>query len=376
MYSILYAQKLAKAVHSAQDLVDGAGYLQPTPARRFLNIALPQSEMLGRIRTVPMSSHEEHVDKFRFATRVARAGTTEQALSEIELATPQLSKRVMRAVLCKASIKLPLETLEDNIEKEGYMQTVLDGFAARLGLDIEELLVNGDTNNAVDPYLALMDGFYKQADQILYNHAGNSVSLELWHRMIKLMPPEFQRTLSAGAFFSAFNLQHDWRANLAGRTGAVGDAMLQSLKEVAGFGIPIVPVYNVPDNKVYGGQANYSDVLLTHPANLVMGLYSGLRVFLDMDTDAGVWSVTMRWRMACSVVEQTACVKGTNVLSGQTSVRVGGSSTATLIPHDPAATSVLGFSETSNGIETYADGVTSYVPPADLGITAPALFTP
>jgi hypothetical protein len=68
-------------------------------------------------------------------------------------------------------------------------------------------------------------------------------------------------------------------------------------------------------------------------------------------------------------------VKGRNVLSGQTSVNIGGTSTAELIPDDPVALSELGFNVTDT-TEGYNDSITSYVPPADLGVVAPPLFTP
>jgi hypothetical protein len=374
MQQVLF-EKTAIAV---QDLADGAGYLMPVPARRFLRIGLPATSILKMARLHPMSSPEEHLDKFRWHVRVLRAGTSATALSEVEKPKPQLTKRVLQARLVKAQIDLPIETLEDNIEKQGFMQTLFDGLAPRVGLDWEELLVNGDVDNAVDAYLALFDGIYKQASSIIYNHLGGPVSLDLWTKMVKLMPPEFQSSLLGGAkFFTPFNLQHDWRANLAGRVGPVGDSNLQTLKEVGAFGIPIEPVVNVRDDVSYNGLANHADILLTNPAaNIVVGLYGGLRLFMDLNVETGVWKIVLRFRTDAKLIEQTAAVKGRNVLIGATSQRVGGSSTARLLPDNPAALSVLGFTTPENDAEGFDDGITSFVPPANLGITAPVKFTP
>lgn len=373
--AIMHEELIRKARHSVQDLADGAGFLLPTQARRFLRLSLPETSLLRMARLHPMQAPEEHVDKFRFSTRVMRAGTTGTSLTDTELATPQLSKQVLKAVLVKANIDLDLEVLEDQIEKEGYMQTIMDGLAPRIGLDWEELVVNGDTANAVDPYLCLLDGIYKQADSIIYNHLGAPPSLALWHKMLKLMPPEFQRVLPQTRFFSAWNIQHDWRANLAGRFGPIGDAALQSLQQVAAFGIPIVPVANVRDDLQFSGLPNHSEVLLTHPMNIVVGLYSGIRVFLDLDVKAGIWSIVIRFRTDTKLVEKTAAVKGRNVLAGATSQRIGGTSTAELIPDDPTALSELGFTVTDTTIG-FDDGITSFIPPTDLGIVAPVKFTP
>lgn len=373
--SITHQELIEKARHSVTDLANGAGYLQPTQARRFLRLSLPETSFLRMARIHPMQAPEEHVDKFRFAARIMRAATTEQALQVQEYARPQLSKQVLSAKMIKAQIDLPMETLEDNIERAGYLQTILDGAAPRVGLDWEELVLNGDTANPVDPFLCLFDGIYKQADQIVYDHMGAGANLDLWHRMIKLMPPEFQRVMPASRFFSAFNLQHDWRANLAGRTGDLGDAHLQSLEQVRAFGIPVVPVYNVRDDMVYNGLANHSEVLLTHPMNVVVGLYAGIKVMMDLDVKAGIWSIIIRMRTDAKLVEKTAAVKGRNVLIGQSSVNIGGSSTAQLTPHDPVALDELGFTESDLSVG-YDDGLTTYVPPvaSGLGVVAPVKF--
>lgn len=372
---VLHHKVISKAQMAVQDLTTGAGYLQPIPAKEFLKLNIAETTMMRMARIHPMQAPEEHIDKFRYATRALRAGSSGVSLSALEMANPQLSKQVLNAHLVKAQVDIPLEVLEDNIEKAGFLKTILDGLAPRVGLDWEELCVNGDTDNSVDPFLALFDGWMKQASAITYNHLGGAVSINLWNKLIKLMPTEFQRMLSQAALFTSWNLQHDWRANLAGRIGAVGDAHLQSLDSVKAFGIPLVPCANIRDDNTYDGLSNYSDVLLTHPKNLIVGLYSGIRVFLDLSIKDGIWSIVIRFRTDAKLIEDTAVVKGRNVLSGATSLRVGGSSTAELIPDDPTALSELGFSVTDTTVG-YDDGVTSYVPPTDLGITAPSLFTP
>ena len=364
---------ITKANVSVRQLADEAGYLFPEQAREFVELAIPQTAILNQVPIIPMRAPERHIEKFRFASRVLRAGSTETALTVDERATPQMSKQVLKAKILKAEIDVPDETLEDNIEKEGFMSSLLRAVAPRIGLDWEEVGINGDLNNAVDPFLAQFDGILKQASTIQYDHTGDVPNQDLWHKMIKLMPVEFQRMLPGMSFYTAFNVQHDWRANLAGRVGALGDAALQSLGSMRAFGIPVVPVANMREDDLFGGSANHSRVMLTHPQNVAVGLHAGIRVALDYDVRAGIWILVIKMRTDWKLIERTAVVRGQNVLSGDTSNSVGGSSTAQLVQDDPTALSELGFTvvDTSLGND---DALSSFVPPTDLGLTAPSFF--
>src|SRR5690606_42091305 len=53
-------------------------------------------------------------------------------------------------------------TLEDNIDSAGFENTLLDLIADRVGIDLEELFINGDTNSNA-PFLKLTDGWLKKS---------------------------------------------------------------------------------------------------------------------------------------------------------------------------------------------------------------------
>lgn len=364
---------LQKAKMSVSQIANEAGYLFPEQARRLVQLAIPGTAILGRAPIIPMKAAERHIEKFRFASRILRAGSSETTLTDLEKGVPQFSKQVLKAKTFKAQVDVPLEVLEDNIEGAMLMQSLLQAMAPRIGLDMEEVGINGDTANTVDPFLAQIDGILKQADEFVYDHQGDVPNLELWHRMIKRMPTEFQRFMSGMEFYTAHNVQHDWRVNVAGRNTPQGDAALAGGAVIGALGRPIVPVANFRDDLVYNGAANHSQVLLSHPQNMAMGLHAGIQLFMDFDIEIQVWKIVLRLRMDWKLIEKTACVLGTNVLSGVTTNRVGGCSTAVLVEHSPIATSKLGHTITDSSIGN-DDNLSSFVPPVDLGIDAPSFY--
>lgn len=368
-------QLIQKSDLSVRQIADQAGLLLPEQARNFIQLALPETAVLNEAQIIPMERPQRRIEKFRFDTRVLVAGSEGEALSETERSTPRFSMQELSSRTYKAEINVPKEVLEDNIEKDRLLESLLMALAPRVGLDWEEVGLNGDTTNQVDPFLATIDGIVKQGDAIEYDHEGDVPNLDLWHRSIKLMPPEFQRVMSGMAFYTAYNIQHDWRANVAGRMGTLGDQAILGRSLLDPFGVRLVPVANIPDSDQYQGVSNYSKGFLTHPKNIAVGLHAGIEVDADVNIREGVWIVVLRFRSDWKLIEKTAFVRMVNIFSGATSVNVGGCSTAQLIADDPTPLSELGYTviDTAIGAE---DGVSIYEPPTDeeLGVTAPGPF--
>lgn len=368
---------LQKSDMSVRQIADEAGLMLPDQAREFIQLQLAETALLNEAQIIPMNGPRRRIEKFRFDSRVLRAGSEGTALGADDRARPRFSMQELGSYTHKAEINIPKEVLEDNIEKARLLESVLRALAPRIGLDWEELGINGDTTNVVDPYLAMYDGILKQGDAIEYDHEGDSPNLDLWHKTIKLMPPEFQRVIGGMAFYTAYNTQHDWRVNVAGRMGTLGDQAILGKGVLDPFGVRLVPVANIKDNESYGGVSAYSQGFLTHPKNIAVGLHAGIEVDATVDVREGVWIVVIRFRSEWKIIEKTAFVRMANIFAGATSVNVGGCSTAQLVQDSPTALSTLGFTVTDTSIGA-ADGVSIYDPPTDaeLGVTAPGPFYP
>ena len=81
-----------------------------------------------------------------------------------------------------AEINITYDTLENNIEKDGLQQTIMQILAERAAVDIEELVVNGDTSSS-DPYLAQLDGIRKQTVSHVIDGNGEELSRATFKRL-------------------------------------------------------------------------------------------------------------------------------------------------------------------------------------------------
>lgn len=89
------------------------------------------------------------------------------------------------------SIRLPWEITEEllreNIEGEGYEDTVMTLMSTQLGIDLEDLHWNGDVTSE-DPFLQINDGWLKLIKQSSKSHIVDHFKLVTGTEMLKLAP--------------------------------------------------------------------------------------------------------------------------------------------------------------------------------------------
>lgn len=74
-----------------------------------------------------------------------------KALDAKDRVVPATSTVQLNAKEVIAEIHMTYDSIENNIEKDGIQQTIMQMLAERAAVDIEELIVNGDTTSA-DPF--------------------------------------------------------------------------------------------------------------------------------------------------------------------------------------------------------------------------------
>src|SRR5215217_3663842 len=110
------------------DFQANGGMLDPEQSKVFIDKVLEQPTILKQVRQVRMAAPERKVNKIGFDTRILRAarqGTTpyegdngagnSRYLLAAERSKPTTSQIEMKTSEIMAEIRLPYETLEDNI---------------------------------------------------------------------------------------------------------------------------------------------------------------------------------------------------------------------------------------------------------------------
>lgn len=290
---------LKKADITVQDLISNGGYLAPEQSDRFIDLLIDQPTILNSVRTVRMNSPQRLVEKVGFASRILRAAPTSGSyLSDTDRAKPTTEKVQLTTKEVMAEVHLPYDVLEDNIEREDFEETIMRKMAERAALDLEELLILGDTASG-DTYLKLMDGLIKQVTtNVITADTGTKFSKDVLLSAVKAMPSKYLRNRAQMRFWASVHNEAWYRNALADRETNLGDAMLQGFNPVFAFGIPVVPAALMPD----------TSVVLTHPQNIIWGVQRQIAIETDRDIRARTLVIVLTLRIDMKLESEDAAV--------------------------------------------------------------------
>jgi len=305
-------QLIEKADLALSDLAAANGILKPAHAKKFLRLVIKESVLLKMVTVVPMAAPKHPFSQAKIGSRVLRAGRESTALGAAERVKPDFTSVELDAKLCKGEIRLSDEQLEDNIEQGQFRQTVMSMMAAAVARDIEELIILGDTASA-DPFLSILDGVLKQATSNIVDAAGAPLNKDLLTDMLKTMPKRYVKNKRSMRFFSSLDADFDYRNQLANRTTAVGDRVLEEDVPIIHSGVPIVPIPLFPED--LGTTGDQTTVLLTPPKNILVGFWRRVRFETGRDISEGTFKVVCTLRADTKYQEEQAVVRAINVLN-------------------------------------------------------------
>jgi len=289
---------IEKADLSVSQLVNEGGYLLPEQSKKFYRMVIDQPTLLKEIRTVSMSRPKMKIDKVGFGQRILRkAPASGTALKEDERVRPQFGQIELDTDEFIAEVHIPYDVLEDNIEKENFTDTLLSLMAERVSLDLEELLILGDTTSN-DPYLASKDGVLQLAANQIDGSGITAIDRTLFKTAIKAMPTRFLRNRPMMRFYLSHQNEVEYRDTLAQRNTELGDQMVKEVTEAYAFGVPVRPAAFMPN----------SHLLFTYPQNVILGIQRDIRIETDKDIRARVLIVVLTLRIDIKLEEPEAAV--------------------------------------------------------------------
>jgi hypothetical protein len=306
---------LEKADMRLADLTTSGGALVAAQARRFIRLLVKEAVLMKRSMVVPMRSRKQLIDKIRFSSRILKAGNEATALSASDRSKPNLGQVELDAQLFKAEVRLSNETLEDSIEQQNLRNTVMSIMSEAISRDMDEVLVQGDTASA-DPFLAQFDGLLKQANTNVANALDNTLNKKVLRTTLKAMPIEWLRNKTKMEFLTSVDAAIDYADFVADRmTGAGDDKLLRGGMGVYS-GIPVIDVPLFPENiaSTVGGSSELTtNVILTDPKNIQVGIWRKITIETDKDISAGELKIVASIRFDMKLVESAATVKTINV---------------------------------------------------------------
>lgn len=254
---------LAKATITTT--VGAGGLLSPSQSKTFLEIAQEDSSFGGAIRTEYVPTISGTINKLNTGRRLLRAAVENADDGyRVEPTFPTIPYSTVK-------MRLPFEVTEDefeqNIEKRALEEKLVRRFGNQLGLDLDDLDVNGDTAAGAGPdqaFLQLHDGFLKLAATAAGVHRvnggainGGVLNKSHFFASKRAMPNKYRN--GRARWMMSPNRHVTWVETLTDRATAAGDAALggSSGPGNSPLGDPVLEVPFFPDDRVlYGDPKN------------------------------------------------------------------------------------------------------------------------
>ena len=258
------AQIIDRAAISTNTLANGL--LNPEQSRQFLRQTFEATTLGGLIRHELRTAKTGEIDKIGIAKRIVRKKTentddnyrADVNTSAIEYAT--------------TAVRLPWEiteeTLRENIEGQNFEAVVTDLMTTQLGIDMEDLYLNGDTSVlATDPdhdFLYINDGWIKQVKANGHNvnanvakYSNGQMSLDLFYDTVRAMPNKYNN--GKLRWIMSPHRKQEWELFLMNKVLTQGGAVPEGVY-TAPASIGVVECPSLDDNTI----------MLTDPKNLIV----------------------------------------------------------------------------------------------------------
>lgn len=174
MIEALKAAYATKAMTTVAAL--GSSKLNAEQAARYIRFLQNRTVVLPLVRLYTMRNQTRNIDRIGFASRILTVPPVEGAdFNMANAVAVTTAQRVLTSVKAMGVAPLTDEALEENLEQQAFEQTFLDMIAERVGLDVEEWGINGDTGSS-DPLLALNDGWLKLCGRSCVEEASKAQS--------------------------------------------------------------------------------------------------------------------------------------------------------------------------------------------------------
>jgi HK97 family phage major capsid protein len=308
------SEAIRRADLALTDLTANGGVLDAEHQGRFFQRVIDAPTIFREVRSINMNASEMKIPKIGFGSRVLRKapntgsggaqddGTNTRHLAAAGRAVPDFGLVNMNTEEFIAEIHLHDDLLEDNIERGALVDTIMGLLAERVALDLEELLISGNSTSP-DPYLAAQDGILRLLTSNVVDASGAPVSPTVFNAMKKQMPTRFRRNLNAMRFFTSMNVESDYRLAVSNRGTDLGDAILTGSAPLPVLGIPMRGVALMPE----------ANGLLINPQNIIFGIQRNIRIERERDIRARSWIIVLTLRVAIQIEEEEAAVKLINL---------------------------------------------------------------
>ncbi len=238
-----------------------SGLLQPYQAKKFLRQTFDATPLMAAIRHETRAEKSGEIDKIGISGRILR-GKAENT-DDGYRAKPHFGVIKYQTTPVRLPWEITEETIRENIEGEGFEKAVTDLMTVQIGVDTEDLVINGDEGiDASDPdydFLKLNTGIKKlisTGGHIIDVTGATDMEMEMFYKAVASMPNKYNN--GKLRWLMSPTRSQQWELFLLNKVinngGVVPEALYKSPAA-----IQTLPVPNMDD----------TTVILTDPKNII-----------------------------------------------------------------------------------------------------------
>lgn len=173
-----------------------SGLLQPYQAKKFLQQTFDATPLMKAIRHVTREEKSGEIDKIGIGKRKLRSkveNVDDGYRAGVEFGSIHYETKAVRLPW-----EITEETIRQNIEGENFEATVTNLMTTQVGVDTEDLLINGDENTKPDDpdydFLKLNDGIKKlitNGGHIVDVNGAEDMEMEMFYKAVASIPNRF-----------------------------------------------------------------------------------------------------------------------------------------------------------------------------------------
>ena len=267
---------IAKAGTIETGSLNAGGLLNPEQARRFIQQTFDATNLNQIVRHEMRRARSGEIDKIGIDRRIVREKV--ENVDDGYRAGVKTSQIKYNTTAIRLPWEITEDTLRENIEGQAFEQIVTDLMTQQLGIDCEDLYLNGDEDTpekydtgskdgegqpimADTPdynFLKINDGWIKQianGGHVYDKSAADGMSLDFFYKALQAMPNKYNN--GKLRWVMSPRRAQQWELYLLEKVIGAGGAVPESVYK-SPAGIPVVQAPKIPDDMI----------LLTDPQNL------------------------------------------------------------------------------------------------------------
>lgn len=323
------------------DSENGGGLLGPEQSDTFIDYMWDATVLAKQAQTFRMRSTVQEVDTIAIGEHIVRVAT--EAVDDGMNIRPAFGKISLTLSKLRIDWELSRESLEDGLTGEALEDRIARMIATQAGNDIEDLLINGNTESASWLYKAF-DGWRKRAvvDGVVLDAGGGVIDRGVFNKALRSMDRKFMQRRQNLRFYTSAGLIQDWLYSVQLQSNVFVQSEQQMLDGLrtsnvaegaagftagAPFGVTLqeVPLFADYNVNLAGAGADTvegtaddtggfgSDIWLTYPKNLLVGVKRGIEVHREYKPKKDTIEYTVYTRIGSHVENPEAFVVVQNV---------------------------------------------------------------